>query len=613
MPGIVGFVGEHTEEEACTLLARMCRALADGERLQTDGYSAPGVGLGRLRFEWGPQETQPLWSEDGHFCLLFEGEIYGYDDRRRALAAQGHRFETGTDAEYVLRLYETLGERFLDELNGAFIGAIWHPRSRRLVLFNDHLGQRPLYYASVPGGLCFASGIRALLEHPHVEPAIDPLGLAQMLTFEYLLEDTTLLAQVRLLAPGSVLVFEDGRLESREYYELRFHPANPSMDPEDYLQGFVEHIRRAVHRQLSEADRRRVGLLLSGGLDSRVLLALLHDQVHELHTFTFGIPGCDDARLAQELAAVSRSVHHFSPLPPDYLLEVGQRGIRLSDGMQSCIHMHVLANLDEQTQVVHTLFKGFLGDAITGGHLDRMLWSHYPEEIVPEVLLADMDLVFPPEEHPHLFQPTFHRHVQDALLESFRSAVERTPAPLLADRHNLFDLRQRQRRFILHGVELTRSRAIVRTPFADRDFVEFMTRVPPGLRLNRQLVVDMLVRHAPELAKVPYSGTGFPLMPCFRDLRIRLDHQLRWRLRAAGLSWVPVRRQRPYADYAHWLRTSLRAWLEETLLSSRTFERGYFQPEYIHNLVTEHMAGVDHSRRLGVLLTLELWHRSSLD
>jgi len=137
--------------------------------------------------------------------------------------------------------------------------------------------------------------------------------------------------------------------------------------------------------------------------------------------------------------------------------------------------------------------------------------------------------------------------------------------------------------------------------------------VPPGFRLDRQLIIRALGKAFSSVAKVPSDRTGRPLVTCFRDLRIQAGNQLRWRLRAAGLKWIPERDYRPYADYDGWMRTVLRPWVEETLLNKRTLERGYFNPEYIHDLVAEHMAGANHARKLGVLLTLELWQRLFID
>lgn len=198
-------------------------------------------------------------------------------------------------------------------------------------------------------------------------------------------------------------------------------------------------------------------------------------------------------------------------------------------------------------------------------------------------------------------------------MESFRQAVKESKAMLPANIQNHFDLRQRQRRFILNGVELVRSQVIVRTPFCDNDLVDFMMTVPPGLRLDRFLVIQTLINHFPDLAKIPFTRSGFPLMECTEDLILRFNQLLQWHLHRIGLRRSPHPQRRHYANYNRWMRTSLRTWMEELLLSKNSLERGYFNPNYTRNLIAEHMNGADHALKLGMLITLELWHSQLLD
>jgi asparagine synthase (glutamine-hydrolysing) len=169
-------------------------------------------------------------------------------------------------------------------------------------------------------------------------------------------------------------------------------------------------------------------------------------------------------------------------------------------------------------------------------------------------------------------------------------------------------------RFTLLGVQLARSQALVRTPLADKDLLRFALTVPPGYRVDNSYYVKALIKALPDLAKIPYAATGQPLdQDCFRALRIRTVEQSRWWLQRRGLHWIPVRQAHPYADYGTWFRHELRPWVEETLLSTHALDRGYFQPAFVRNMVAEHMAGCEHTHRLGVLLALELWHQQYMD
>ncbi|MFV2045721.1 MAG: asparagine synthase-related protein, partial [Anaerolineales bacterium] len=358
------------------------------------------------------------------------------------------------------------------------------------------------------------------------------------------------------------------------------------------------------------------GINLSGGLDSRSVLGLLTvgRTSNSLHTFTFGIPGCDDARIARELAAKAGTHHHFLQLKPDYLLEVAEEGVRLTDGMESCVHMHALAHVNTQAKHVDIIYTGYLVDSLISPTLQREWLAKYDDDVAYKLLYDDINILFLNKNKDALFTEDFQKHIDADPYESFRSVASEARAESIADWQNQFEILNRQRRFTGNGSELLRGQVVCRTPFTDKDLIEFTMSIPPGLRLDRFLYKKALARCCHDLSKIPWEKTGLPLVPCIREVRLRIDQQARWQLQRLGLrKWISDRKRRPYADYDTWMRTSLRGWVEKTLLGARSRERGYFNPDYISNLVAEHIAGADHSRELGVLITLELWHRQLLD
>jgi hypothetical protein len=158
-----------------------------------------------------------------------------------------------------------------------------------------------------------------------------------------------------------------------------------------------------------------------------------------------------------------------------------------------------------------------------------------------------------------------------------------------------------------------RNKAAVRLPYCDNDLVDFSLRVPPGLHNERRLVRYAFITHYPQLAKVPVSGTGLPMVENARMLLKQGDRLLRWHLQKLGIDAHPDRLWRPYKDYNRWFRTVLKEWVHDILLSPRCLERGYYRPEFLKNLVAEHMAGKDMAERIGSLMSIELWHRQFID
>jgi asparagine synthase (glutamine-hydrolysing) len=616
MPGLVGFIGD--PQRAATLLPQMANALLDESWYEASLEQGDHFGLGRISLNYLKNAPQPIWNESQTICLALEGELFDTNFLKQQLLNAGFLFRSDSTAEFVLRLYEARGEDFVTELNGAFTVAIWDGRSQKLIIANDRLGLHPLYYAHHNGDFLFASGVRALLADPHLPRQIDATAVAQFLTFDYMLNDHTLLTAVKLLRPASLLTFQEGQLNIRPYWTMRYAEHYRPISEEAYLEELIHYLRQAVRRQASGSSLAKI--LLSGGLDSRILLGFLTEDglSEQLSAYTFGIPGCNDGRFAQEIARRRGVPHQFFELKADYLVGLAQKAVRLSDGMQNCVHMHALATLSEGAEDSHIFYKGFLGDAMMGYSTTRLFWADYNRSAQIKChLQTHLDqglLLFLPTEHEQLFTGPFRAQFADQVMEEYKAAMLASQSNLMADQRNYFDLRQRAPRMTLHGVELTRSRGVTRLPFCDNDLVDFTLNLPPGVRLDRYLIKKALIYVFPDLAKVPYTGTGYPLMPCLRETFMRLNSQVRWRLRDAGLRSIPpAEKRRPYADYHSWFRTTLRDWMENILLDNRTLERGYFDPAYVKSLVAEHMAGADLAPRLGALISLELWHRQFLD
>jgi len=283
MCGIAGFSGPDVDAAAARpLLQRMIRTLA---HRGPDGYgfhAEPGVGLAHARLSIIDLSTgdQPIRNERGSAWTVFNGEIFNYVELRRELEAQGHRFYTQSDTEVIVHLYDRYGDDFVQHLNGQFAIAIWDGARRRLVLARDRAGIRPLYYANAGGRTWFASEVKALLAVLPECARLNPLALAQTLTYWAPVDPDTLYEGVRSLPPGCLLAIEhDGRQTLKRYWDWAFPDAeetSPSRHPLTVGQAAAE-LREllvdAVRLQL-RADV-PVGAYLSGGLDSSGIVALI--------------------------------------------------------------------------------------------------------------------------------------------------------------------------------------------------------------------------------------------------------------------------------------------------------------------------------------------------
>lgn len=278
-----------------------------------EGYFISGpVGLGfrRLSIIDLAGGHQPMSDAEESVWVIFNGEIYNFPDLKRELEAFGHRFRTKSDTEVIVHGYKQWGEEVLNRLNGMFGLAIWDVRKRRLVLARDPFGIKLIYYRLTQDQLHFGSEIRAVLASTGEHPEPDPDALSLFLRYRFTPSPHTIFRGVRKLAPGSMLLCEEGTTSVRQWYQVRPTPFYPPKSDDQVRDELSELYKQAMKRHLlSDVP---VGLLLSGGVDSGLLLALmnLHGSSWRTYTVGYGSTFSDDELLdAEKTAAQFSSVH----------------------------------------------------------------------------------------------------------------------------------------------------------------------------------------------------------------------------------------------------------------------------------------------------------------
>lgn len=614
MPGIIGFVGEAASSPPEEFLNQMASALEPDTRFSRELFVDGGIGLGRIGLSMADGVAQPVWNRDRDLCIVMEGELYQYP---RLHSQLDEVKDDLSSAAIMLALYESEGLGVLPELNGAFAAAVWDARKRRVTLVNDRLGLQPIYFARTPRVFLFGSGVRALLADRTLSRAVDPVAVAEFLTFDHVLQQRTYLREVELLPQGSTLEISPEGERQRRYWQPTLPDAYQEYDESASAERLSMVMADAVHHM--RPDSRPAGLLLSGGLDSRVLLAAMaaDPAYSNLQTFTWGIPGCDDARFAAQVARAVGSNHSFFELRPDWLLGAAEDCVRTTDGMGNLVNLHAFATLEQESQLADIIYKGFLGDALLGFGLRPRYWGSYADDMQAHVHIdayRDYDvLTFDLAEHYRVFPASFRRDVGDGVLEDYRKAIDQSGSSGLAAQRIYIDLTQRVPRMTLNGVLVARQRTTVRLPFADNDLVEFGMGLPPGMLFERKLLSQAFIKTNPKLAQIPTTPTGEPMVACARKLQVDAQRLVRWHLRQRGLGRLAGPGIRPYKDYDGWFRGVLRPWMESIVLSRSFEDREYLRPEVVRRLVEEHMAGANHAVKLSAILTLELWHRMYVD
>jgi len=280
------------------VLSRMAAPLTPRGPDGSGFHLEPGLGLAHTRLSIIDLEggDQPIHNEDRTVWTVFNGEIFNYPELRTELKRQGHRFYTQTDTEVLVHLYEEHGLDFVHRLNGQFALALWDGRRRRLVLVRDRPGILPLFFHEGSRRLTFASEIKGLLPALPTRPSLNPRALDQTFTFWAPTSPETMFEGVQEVAPGEMLVVQDGQVTRSRYWEWTFPHEG------DHRTGRDDVLAEELHELLVDAVRIRlradvpVGAYLSGGLDSSAIAALVKNEGTPLRTFsiTFEDPALDE-------------------------------------------------------------------------------------------------------------------------------------------------------------------------------------------------------------------------------------------------------------------------------------------------------------------------------
>lgn len=291
MGGIVGVYGYYNQQPAQEMLIRkMIQAIKHRGPAEAGEYYDQELALGyrRLGIPAKEEEQQPQFNEDHSKVLVLDGEIYNYRQLYQYLRGKGHYFQTDSDAEVVLHLYEEKGVDFLGDLEGMFSLALWDKRARRLILARDQFGIKPLYYWADGYRLLFASEIKALFQDQSVARELNPRSVADYLAYLYVPAPRSIFLGIYKLPPGYYLLCSPEGYVVRRYWDIEPSPQAEEEAEKKYQQTLLNLLLESVRLSLSNDNGMPIDLLLSGGLDSAILLALGQRLGAALRGYTLG-------------------------------------------------------------------------------------------------------------------------------------------------------------------------------------------------------------------------------------------------------------------------------------------------------------------------------------
>ena len=574
MPGIVGFTAPAgwSDEEAGAALLEMRDALRYCEKHQAGPcLSFPGVRGSSV--STNPHQEQVFGTPD--LTVWMDGECWTGDETAPIPGAG-----TATGPALLHAMFQSDDPLpALAALDGTFAAAVYDAGARKVHLVSDRCGLRQLCWTRRGEALAWATESKALLHLPGFSPVLDPLSLDAFLGIGYLVGNRTWLENVERLAPATCLTWDlrERTIQERRYWDWgRVSPDIGRASPRELAEELGRRFARAVERRCRPGER--VGLALSGGLDSRAILAAMPQGREPVPVLTFGSGNSSEVRIAAMAAAHKGARHHTFEIGPGNWFHPRIGGVWATDGELDLYHMHGV-EYPRLGDLFATALSGAGGDGIVGGgHLfEAAGFSDYARNV----------LYLDPERSPALAA---------VLEEEFSRA---------GSAHALY-IAHRMRCFTLHGLRLWIARgADYRLPFLDNRFQELLFAIPTALKRHNRLYRTMLLAAFPDYFKdIPWQATGLPLSWPMWAVRARA--KLLGLGRRLGL---PGRGERTgLFDYPGWIRTEpARGAFSELLANPGALYRDYISGKAVTAALEEHLNGSDRSLQLCRYLTLELW------
>jgi asparagine synthase (glutamine-hydrolysing) len=603
MPGIVGIISRRPAAECERAVAAMLGSLQHESFYSTGTFSAPDLGVfaGWVALPDAFATGQTFYNESRELALLFSGECFLDRPAHRRLRENGHTFsEKGGD--WLLHCYEEQAEKFFENLNGIFSGLLIDRRQNQVFLFNDRYGLDRIYWHETKDAFYFASEAKALLRILPELRQFDPDGVAQFLSVGCALDGRTLFRNVQLLPGGACWRFANGHQQRQTYFSPAAWEQQPRLAAADY-EAQLDTTFQQIAPKYFAADS-QLGIALTGGLDTRMVMACLPEPLPKPVSYTFtGPTGKNrDDRVAARVAAACGLSHHLLRLAPDFFSDFGahaDKTVFITDGCSGLFGAHEI--------YFHQLARPLATVRLTGnygGEILRHVSTFKPLRLAPEMFTA-----------------------------TFASKIEAAAQQLLASKKNpdTFAAFQEIPWSLFGNLAAGRSQINFRTPYLDNALVALAYQCPASLKKSSLPAVRFVKKNDRALDAIPTdrgvlsdrTGGFYSLRHAFEEFACKLDYHSDAGLPRKLTSLNPVFRpvvtalgfagRHKFLKYSTWLRGPLAPLLRERLTAATTTGGGCLAAAFISQLAQSHISGRNNlAAEINAVLTLESIERQLL-
>jgi asparagine synthase (glutamine-hydrolysing) len=631
MAGITGAIQSASGRDPGRLAA-MYQRLVHQDRCVVEEWHDAHAAFAHVAASSALAGQQPYVCEASGRCIVFFGECLGFEEEARQLAGRGVPLsQPFNDAEFCLRIHDTYGEAGFARLNGSFCFALYDPRTRECLLVSDKLGSRPLFYGlDDQQALHFGTQVSCVLQAPGVSRALEASAVLEFCANQRVFGDKTYHKGVKALPPASCLRFREGRVEVAPYWTLRYRPEQGSID--EFADQLATTVRRAIGRIAARSGR--IGILLSGGLDARMLVAAVDTNAV---CYTFGDYENFETSVARRVAEAKGLTFRFLRRPADQYADMVDPSVEIGSGMHPFNHAHTLGLLDGIRQEC---------DVLTHGYGTEIMFR---SSSVPRRARSILGLDLGPELDPSLTADSLEARLLDRSNTLMHKGIDGLLVPEARDRlrATLADTARQLAassascasdvydRFLWPDVHwrgrfpsfVFESSIRCFMPEASIDFdnemIDLHTRIPAAVRADRRLWIRAMARLHKGIAHLVSANTGYsPFTPpalISASERLRSVARLPARReslfrRAEAASGIPTQDLSPISwprfDVMVRKNERLRERIVTTLQDPEALPSTIFDHANVKALLDSHLSGRTHNRHvLFALMTFGVWHK----
>jgi asparagine synthase (glutamine-hydrolysing) len=607
MTAILGILDIKGSKEKNSIdVQRMLSTIDNGTSYSTGLYHNTKIGayIGWATHKDSFSDCLPIYNEKKNIIFFFIGENFPVDHNSKLLKINGYPIDT-TKAQYLVHLYETMGDDFFSELNGIFSGLVIDLSKEKVVLFNDRYGLHRVYTFQSGRRLIFSSKAGAIST---IEPEcrhVDYQSLAELISCRAVLENRSLFKNISLLPGGSLWLYKkNGGIKKNFYFVPSQWEKQTPLGKESYYEQFKELFPKITSNYINPNEK--MMLSLTGGLDTRMILAAIDLQPGQLPTYTHGgmFNESFDVKIARKVADVCNQPHKTIHVGNDYLLhfpELAEQTVRITDG-----HLDVTESVGLYTSQI---IKQNANIRLTGNYGSEILRSHVMfKHSMPRTAI---------------FDDAFIKQINQAG-QTYQSLRQIHPLTFIAFRqvpwyhYNRFTLEQ--------------SQIIQRSPYLDNRLIQLVYRAPKDATQSAIIPLRFVTDMHPNLGNIRTDrGVGNNdsrikaiSIKAYYEFLFKMDYYFnygmpQWATKAQGIIF-PRKLERiflgrhKYHHFRVWYRDQLGKYVKEILLDPKTISRPFLNGYLLETIIDGHLSGKQNFTQLiSMLLTTELFHRCFID